>query len=133
MEGAPQGIPFDNLVVDDEDNEDEESDKEVDELEGSVPPQPTSVVANVQEQDAIAEDPATRSRRSTKGSESTTTGRPVAASSQVVPDEPRTGPECRYVWHCCCTLLRVRLTYSFQSPLEVGRRIGTQRVQWQAC
>ncbi|KAI0720853.1 hypothetical protein C8Q72DRAFT_798352 [Fomitopsis betulina] len=88
MEGAPQGIPFDNLVVDD----DEESDKEVDELEGLVPPQPTSVVANVQEQDAIAEDPATRSRRSTKGSESTTTGRPVAASSQVVPDELATGP-----------------------------------------
>ncbi|KAI0725923.1 hypothetical protein C8Q72DRAFT_888197 [Fomitopsis betulina] len=91
IEGAPQGIPFDNLVVVDDDDDDE-SDKEVDELEGSVPPQPTSVVANVQEQDAIAEDPATRSRRSTKGSESTTTGRPVAASSQVVPDEPRTGP-----------------------------------------
>ncbi|KAI0727398.1 hypothetical protein C8Q72DRAFT_886582 [Fomitopsis betulina] len=63
MEGAPQGIPFDNLVVDDDDD-DEQSDKEVDELEGSVPPQPTSVVANVQEQDAIAEDLATRSRLS---------------------------------------------------------------------
>ncbi|KAI0714250.1 hypothetical protein C8Q72DRAFT_799158 [Fomitopsis betulina] len=79
MEGAPQGIPFDNLVVDDNNNNNEESDKEVDELEGS-------------EQDAISEDPATRSRQSTKGSESTTTGRPVAASSQVVPDGPRTGP-----------------------------------------
>ena len=62
MEGAPQGIPFDNLVVDDNDDNNKESDKEVDELEGSVPPQPTSVVANVQEQDAIAEDLATRSR-----------------------------------------------------------------------
>ena len=105
MEGAPQGIPIDNLVVDDKDNEDEESDKEVDELEGSVPPQPTSVVANVQQQDAIAEDPATRSRRSIKGSESTTTGRPVAASSQVVPDEPHTGPSAgtfgTAVVRCC--------------------------------
>ena len=106
MEGAPQGIPFDNLVVDDDDDDDdEESDKEVDELEGSVPPQPTSVVANVQEQDAIAEDLATRSRRSTKGSESTTTGRPVAASSQVVPDEPHTGPSAgtfgTAVVRCC--------------------------------
>ena len=106
MEGAPQGIPFDNLVVDDNNNNNnEESDKEVDELEGLVPPQPTSVVANVQEQDAIAEDPATRSRRSTKGSESTTTGRPVAASSQVVPDELATGPSAGTFGTavvCCC-------------------------------
>ena len=47
----------------------------------------------------------------------------------ILPGCPRRaghGAECRYIWHCCCMLLHVRLTYSFQSPLEVGHRIGMQ-------
>ncbi|EPS92875.1 hypothetical protein FOMPIDRAFT_1056478 [Fomitopsis schrenkii] len=88
MEGGPKGIPFDDIVVDEDE---EESEKEVDELEGSVPPQQGSV-GDAQEQLAADAEATARSQWPANTAESRATGRPVAASIQVVSAKQRMGP-----------------------------------------
>lgn len=108
MEGGPKGIPFDDIVVDEDE---EESEKEVDELEGSVPPQQGSV-GDAQERLAADAEATARSQWPAKAAESRATGRPVAASIQVVSDKQRTGPSAGEF--CSTVVCTTRLTCSMQ-------------------